>query len=200
VDTQYKGPIFEAIQPKSGGRFSGLFAHDDHTQAQLGRLQWPRAAITFVEYGGQLTCWTARARIWTDARNHHDETFRVCESPISGTDDLGQPVHLNEMSARYLNSRLQGVRTMTLPHTGTQHTEGPNPPLQPWDIKISAPLGHDNPIAVELYKILPRLAWVAGYATAADVFQGNATIATGFQDPRMWFAGFDPAGNRDAAP
>lgn len=197
VNTQHQGPIFESLDPATRGRFEGLFAGDDHAQAQLGRLQWPRAAITFVEYGASLPCWTARARIWTSAKSSHTETFKVCESAITQTDDAGRGVTLNESSVLYLNSRMRGVRAMSTQNTGTQRTEGPNPPLEPWAIK----LGRDNSgapdLGRQLAKILPRLAWASGYLTDADVYRGSQTIATGFQDARMWFAGFDPTGNAD---
>ena len=198
VDRQYHGPMFEAISPTTGGRFQGLFAQDDHTQAQQGRLAWPRAALTFVEYGASLPCWTIRARIWTTAKAHRDETFKVCASPITQTDDAGRSVTLSESTVLYLNSRMRGVRAMAMPNTGAQRTEGPTPPLEPWGIK----LGRDNSgrpdLGKQLAAILPRIAWVSGYATDADVFRGSQTIATGFQDARMWVAGFDPAANVDA--
>ena len=198
VDRQYHGAIFEAISPANGGRFQGLFAQDDHTQAQQGRLAWPRAALTFAEYGASLPCWTIRARIWTTAKAHRDETFKVCASPITQTDDAGRGVSLNESTVLYLNSRMRGVRTMSLPNTGSQRTEGPNPPLEPWGIK----LGRDNSgrpdLGKQLAAILPRIAWVSGYANDSDMFRGSQTIATTFQDARMWFAGFAPEGNVDA--
>ena len=88
------GPLFEPITPATGGRFEGLFANDDHTQAQRGQLQWPRAAITFTEFGSTLPCWTVRARIWSSATKSEDETFRICDAPVTSTDDLGRATTL----------------------------------------------------------------------------------------------------------
>ena len=198
VDRQYRGAMFEPITPVSGGRFQGLFARDDHTQAQLGRLEWPRAALTFVEYGASLPCWTVRARIWSSTKVHQDETFKVCASAIAQADDAGRMTTLNESSVLYLNSRMRGVRTMAIANTSSQRTEGPNPPLEPWNIRI----GRDNSGRPDLGKqmaaILPRVAWVSGYANDTDIYRGSRTIATGFQDPRMWVVGFAPEGNVDA--
>lgn len=192
------GPLFEPITPVAGGRFEGLFAADDHTQAQRGQLQWPRAAITFTEYGSTLPCWTVRARIWSSATKSEDETFRICDAPVTSTDDLGRATTFELMPVLYLNNRMRGVRTMAMAHTGTQRTEGPNPPLEPWGVSIARDGDGDrNDIAMKLDNILPRLGLVAGYVTEADMYAGERTIATGFQDPRLWFVRFDPKGNRD---
>jgi hypothetical protein len=200
TDNRHQGPVFEPISPASGGRFQGLFASGDHQMAQLGQLSWPRAAITFVEYGGELPCWTMRAKIWTSARASTVETFRICDAPVMSKDDLGQAATLQESSLLYLNRRMLGVRVLSGANTGTERTEGPNPPLEPWNIRVSRTSTSHRNIGEQLSMILPRLAWVSGYATDADIYRGSRTIATGFQDSRMWFAGFDPAGNRDAAP
>lgn len=196
---QHDGALFEVISPAIGGRFEGLFAQDDHTQAQLGRLQWPRAAITFTEFGANLPCWTVRARIWSSAKASRDETFRICAAPVQITDDLGNAATMKEANLFHLNRRLQGVRTMSMAHTGTERTQGPNPPLQPWFFRLTDDPSGRRDIGDQLMAILPRLAWVSGYATDADLHLDGRGIATGFQDPRLWFAGFDPAGNRDQA-
>ena len=198
VETQ--GPIFEPLDPPSGGQFQGLFASDDHQLAQQGQLAWPRVAITFVEYGGALPCWTLRARIWSSPKSNTVETFRICNAPVGDTDDLGQEAVIDDASLFYLNSRLNGLRVMTGEHTSTQRTEGPLPPLKPWDINIARENYTPSPISLQLTNILPRLAWASGYANEEDIFRGNATLATGFRDPRMWYVGFDPKGNRDAQP
>ncbi|WP_139225013.1 hypothetical protein [Dokdonella immobilis] len=200
TDSRHQGPVFEPINPPTGGRFQGLFASDDHQKAQLGQLSWPRAAITFTEYGGELACWTIRAKIWSSPRANTVETFRVCDAPVMSKDDLGQAATLQESSLLYLNRRMLGVRVMSGPNTGSERTEGPNPPLEPWNIRVSRTATSHRNIGEQLSMILPRLAWVSGYATDADIYRGSRTIATGFQDSRMWFAGFDPAGNRDAQP
>lgn len=192
------GPLFEPISPATGGRFESLFASDDHTQAQRGQLQWPRAAITFIEYGSALDCWTVRARIWSSATKSEDETFRICDAPVTSTDDLGRATTYELTPVMFLNNRMRGVRTMALAHTGAQRTDGPNPPLEPWGINIAREGDGDrNSIAMKLDNILPRLALVAGYVTEADMYAGERTVATGFQDPRMWLVRFDPKGNRD---
>lgn len=194
----HEGPLFEPISPSTGGRFEGLFANDDHTQAQRGQLQWPRAAITFTEYGSTLNCWTVRARIWSSANKSEEETFRICDAPVTSTDDLGRATRYELTPVMFLNNRMRGVRTMALAHTGAQRTEGPNPPLEPWGVNIAREGDGDrNSIAMKLDSILPRLGLVAGYVTEADMYAGERTIATGFQDPRMWFVRFDPKGNRD---
>lgn len=193
------GALFEPITPATGGRFEGLFAKDDHTQAQRGQLQWPRAAITFTEYGSTLPCWTVRVRIWLSATKSEDETFRICDAPVTSTDDLGRATTFELMPVMFLNNRMRGVRTMmAMAHTGTQRTEGPNPPLEPWGVSIARDGDGDrNSIAMKLDNILPRLGLVAGYVTEADMYAGERTIAIGFQDARMWFVRFDPKGNRD---
>lgn len=192
------GPLFEPVSPATGGRFEGLFTNDDHAQAQRGQLQWPRAAITFTEYGSTLDCWTVRARIWSSANKYEEETFRICDAPVTSTDDLGRATTFEQTPVMFLNNRMRGVRTMAMAHTGAQRSEGPNPPLEPWGVNIAREGDGDrNSIAMKLDAILPRLGLVAGYVNEADMYAGERTIATGFQDARMWFVRFDPKGNRD---
>lgn len=50
--------------PVSGaGKIQGLFKGDNHQLVQQGRLDWPRVALTFQEWGVSLPCWTVEARI-----------------------------------------------------------------------------------------------------------------------------------------
>ncbi|MCC8537736.1 hypothetical protein LN474_12250, partial [Xanthomonas codiaei] len=91
--SQGTGSIYE---PLSGaGKLPGLFKGDNHQQAQLGKLDWPRVALTFTEWGASLPCWTAEARIWTSLTASTTETFRTCfDAPLTETDDLGETAEL----------------------------------------------------------------------------------------------------------
>jgi hypothetical protein len=191
------GPLFEPVDPKTGGSFAGLFAHDDHHRAQRGQLAWPRAAVTFTQYGTRMPCWTARARIWTSASSSHDETFRICNAPIRDRDDIGQDSDLMVTAINRGLTRMSSVRVLTAPNTGYQRTQGPLPPGQPWTITIASNGGIANPLMGGVTTLVPRLGWVAGYVNLDELTTQSSSLLNPFQDPRMWFAGFDPNGNAD---
>lgn len=181
--------------PKSGvGKLPGLFKADNHQQAQLGKLDWPRVALTFTEWGSSLPCWTVEARIWTSASASTTETFRACaDAPLTDTDDLGETAELNTAALWKGRDTLNGVRVPpSRPNTGAQRSTGPNPPAQPFVLNVSRAGVSEKAIDVAL-----RVAWVSGFLQTADLHPGASGLLTPFKDTRMWLAGFKPDGNRD---
>lgn len=57
------GSIYAPVN--GAGKLPGLFKADNDQQAQLGKLEWPRVALTYTEWGTSLPCWTIEAKIWT---------------------------------------------------------------------------------------------------------------------------------------
>ncbi|OOW71948.1 hypothetical protein Xmar_16655 [Xanthomonas axonopodis pv. martyniicola] len=181
--------------PVSGaGKLPNLFKADNHQQAQLGRLDWPRVALTFTEWGTSLPCWTVEARIWTSPTASTTETFRACaDAPLSDTDDLGETAELNTSALWKGRDTLNGIRVLpTKPNTGAQRSTGPNPPAQPFVVNVSRPGVSDKAVDIAL-----RIAWVSGFLQTADLHPGASGLLTPFKDTRMWIAGFKPDGNRD---
>ncbi|MFA8655526.1 hypothetical protein ACULL3_13580 [Xanthomonas arboricola pv. corylina] len=181
--------------PLSGaGKLPGLFKGDNHQQAQLGKLEWPRVALTFTEWGASLPCWTAEARIWTNPTASTTETFRTCfDAPLTETDDLGETAELNTSALWKGRDTLNGVRVPpSKPNTGAQRSIGPNPPAQPFVVKVSRPGVADRAVDVSL-----RVAWVSGFLQTADLHPGASGMLTPFKDSRLWIAAFKPDGNRD---
>ncbi|MEB1894243.1 hypothetical protein VDR64_18205 [Xanthomonas campestris pv. campestris] len=186
------GSIYE---PLSGaGKLSNLFKGDNHQQAQLGKLDWPRVALTFTEWGASLPCWTAEARIWTSPTASSVETFRTCfDAAVTETDDLGETAELNNAALWKGRDSLSGIRVLpSRPNTGAQRSTGPNPPAQPFVVNVSRPGVADRAVDVSL-----RVAWVSGFLQTADLHPGPSGMLTPFKDSRMWIAGFKPDGNRD---
>ncbi|MBV6667735.1 hypothetical protein KV691_00025 [Xanthomonas euvesicatoria pv. alangii] len=190
--SQGAGSIYD---PLSGaGKLPGLFKGDNHQQAQLGKLDWPRVALTFTEWGASLPCWTAEARLWTSPTASTTETFRTCfDAAVTETDDLGETAELNSAALWKGRDSLSGIRVPpSKPNTGAQRSTGPNPPTQPFVVNVSRPGVADRAVDVSL-----RIAWVSGFVQTADLHPGASGLLTPFKDTRMWIAGFKPDGNRD---
>jgi hypothetical protein len=181
--------------PLSGpGRLPGLFKGDDHQAAQLGKLDWPRVALTFTEWGVSLPCWTVEARIWTSPAASSVETFQACaDASLTETDDLGETAELNTSALWKGRDTLNGIRVPpSKPNTGAQRSTGPNPPAQPFVVNVSRPGVADRAVDVAL-----RVAWVSGFLQTADLHPGASGLLTPFKDTRLWIAGFKPDGNGD---
>lgn len=181
--------------PVSGaGKLPGLFKADNHLLAQQGKLDWPRVALTFTEWGTSLPCWTVEAKIWTSSTSSTTETFRTCaSSPVTENDDLGDTAELNTSALWKGRDSLMGVRVpSSKPNTGASRSTGPNPPSQPFVVNVSRPGVSDKAVDVAL-----RAAWIAGFIQTSDLHPGASGLLTPFKDSRMWIAGFKPEGNRD---
>ncbi|PPU70517.1 hypothetical protein XcuCFBP2542_18620 [Xanthomonas cucurbitae] len=181
--------------PVSGtGKLPNLFKGDNHQQAQFGKLDWPRVALTFTEWGAALPCWTAEARIWTSPTASTTETFRTCfDAAVTETDDLGETAELNSAALWKGRDSLSGIRVPpSKPNTGAQRSTGPTPPAQPFVVNVSRPGVADRALDVSL-----RIAWVSGFVQTADLHPGASGLLTPLKDTRMWIAGFNPDGNRD---
>lgn len=181
--------------PVSGpGRLPELFKSENHQLAQQGRLEWPRVALTFQEWGASLPCWTVEAKIWTSATSSTTEVFRTCaNSALTEVDDLGDMAELNTAALWKGRDSLTGVRVPAgKPNTGANRSTGPNPPAQPFVVNVSRPGVSDKAVDVAL-----RVAWVSGFIQTADLHPGASGMLTPFRDSRMWIAGFKPEGNRD---
>lgn len=181
--------------PLSGaGKLPGLFKSDNHQLAQQGRLDWPRVALTFQEWGASLPCWTVEAKIWTSPSASTVETFRTCaNAALTETDDLGDTAELNTAALWKGRDSLMGVRVpSSKANTGASRSTGPNPPSQPFVVNVSRPGVSDKAVDVAL-----RVAWVSGFIQTADLHPGASGLLTPFKDSRMWLATFRPEGNRD---
>lgn len=176
------------------GKIQRLFKSDNHQLAQQGRLDWPRVALTFQEWGTSLPCWTVEAKIWTSPSASTVETFRTCaNAALTETDDLGDTAELNTAALWKGRDTLTGVRVpASKPNTGAGRSTGPNPPSQPFVVNVSRPGVSDKAVDVAL-----RVAWVSGFIQTADLHPGPSGMLTPFKDGRMWIAGFKPEGNRD---
>ncbi|WAH62783.1 hypothetical protein [Xanthomonas hortorum] len=192
VGSQGTGSIYT---PFSGaGKLPGLFKGDNHQAAQGGKLEWPRVALTFTEWGASLPCWTAEARIWTSPTASSVETFRTCfDAAVTETDDLGETAELNSAALWKGRDTLSGIRVLpSKPNTGAQRSSGPNPPAQPFVVNVSRPGVADRAVDVSL-----RVAWVSGFIQTADLHPGPSGMLTPFKDSRLWIAAFKADGNRD---
>ncbi|CAN7281895.1 hypothetical protein LJR168_001371 [Pseudoxanthomonas sp. LjRoot168] len=187
------GPLYTPIS--GAGRINGLYKNEDHQAAQMGRLDWPRVALTYKEWGASLPCWKVEARIWTSANASTSETFQACaDAALTIKDDLGEEAELNDNAQTKATTDLMvGLRVRPgKPNTGDQRTSGPNPPREPFNVTTSR-----DGIAEQARKVALSVAWVSGYLRAEDLYPGPSGILTPFRDTRMWIGGFDPAGNRD---
>ncbi|WP_099473742.1 hypothetical protein [Stenotrophomonas maltophilia] len=187
------GPLYTPIS--GAGRINGLFKNEDHQSAQQGRLDWPRVALTYKEWGASLPCWTVEARIWTSPTASTTETFRACaDAPLTIRDDLGEEAELNSNArAKATTDVMVGLRVRAgKPSTGDDRTTGPTPPREPFNVRTTR-----DGVAWQARKVALSAAWVSGFLRADDLYPGPSGILAPFRDSRMWIAGFDPAGNRD---
>jgi len=186
------GAIYTPISGAS--KLPNLFRSDNHQQAQLGKLDWPRVALTFQEWDASLPCWTVEARIWTSSTVSTTETFKACsDAPLTETDDLGEVAELNDAALWKGRDTLRGLRVLpSKPNTGAQRSTGPNPPAQPFQVNVSRDAVANRAVEVSL-----RVAWITGFIQTADLHPGPSGILTPFKDTRMWIAGFNADGNRD---
>lgn len=181
--------------PVSGaGKIQGLFKGDNHQLAQQGRLDWPRVALTYTEWGTSVPCWTVEAKIWTGPSASTTETFRTCaNAPVTVTDDLGDTAEFNTAALWKGRDSLMGVRVPSnKANTGASRSTGPNPPSQPFVLNVSRPGVSDRAVDVAL-----RVAWVSGFIQTSDLHPGPSGMLTPFKDSRLWIAGFKADGNRD---
>lgn len=187
------GPLYTPVS--GAGRFNGLFKNEDHQSAQQGRLDWPRVALTYKEWGASLPCWTVEARIWTSATASTTETFRACaDAPLTIRDDVGEEAELNSNArAKATTDVMIGLRVRAgKPNTGDDRTTGPTPPREPFNVRTTR-----DGAAWQARKVALSAAWVSGFLRADDLYPGPSGMLTPFRDTRMWIAGFDQAGNRD---
>lgn len=187
------GPLYSPIS--GTGRINGLFKNENHQSAQQGRLDWPRVALTYKEWGASLPCWTIEARIWTSATASTLETFRACaDAPLTIKDDLGEEAELNDNArAKATTDLMVGLRVRPgKPNTGDDRTTGPTPPREPFNVRTTR-----DGVAWQARKVALSTAWASGFLRADDLYPGPSGMLTPFRDTRMWIAGFDPTGNRD---
>ncbi|WP_295558144.1 hypothetical protein [uncultured Stenotrophomonas sp.] len=192
-DAAAGGPLYTLIS--GAGRINGLFKNENHQSAQQGRLDWPRVALTYKEWGATLPCWTVEARIWTNPTASTTERFRACaDASLTIRDDLGEEAELNSNArAKAITDLLVGLRVRPgKPNTGDDRTSGPTPPREPFNVRTTR-----EGVAWQARKVALSAAWVSGYLRAEDLYPGPSGILTPFRDTRMWIAGFDPAGNHD---
>ncbi|MFA0924927.1 hypothetical protein [Xanthomonas fragariae] len=189
-----QGAGFIYVPIGGDGKLPSLFKGDNHQAAQGGKLEWPRVALTFTEWGASLPCWTAEARIWTTPTASTTETFRTCfDAALTETDDLGEVAELNNSALWKGRDSLSGIRVPpSKPNTGAQRSTGPNPPAQPFVVNVSRAGVSDRAVDVAL-----RVAWVSGFLQTADLHPGPSGMLTPFKDTRLWIAAFKPDGNRD---
>ncbi|ENB4165710.1 hypothetical protein [Stenotrophomonas maltophilia] len=190
--TGSNGAIYAPVG--GAGKLPGLFKSENHQLAQQGRLEWPRVALTFQEWGVSLPCWTVEARIWTSPTASTTEVFRTCaNASLTELDDLGDTAELNTAALWKGRDALTGVRVPAgRPNTGSTRSTGPNPPSQPFVLNVSRPGVSDRAVDVAL-----RVAWVSGFIQTSDLHPGASGILTPFKDGRMWLAGFKADGTRD---
>lgn len=187
------GPLYTPVS--GAGRINGLFKNENHQSAQQGRLDWPRVALTYKEWGANLPCWTVEARIWTTPTASTIETFRACaDAPLTIQDDLGEEAELNSNArAKATTDLMVGLRVRAgKPNTGDDRTTGPTPPREPFNVRTTR-----DGVAWQARKVALSAAWVSGFLRADDLYPGPSGMLTPFRDTRMWIAGFDPAGNSD---
>jgi len=185
------GPYYRPINPAKPGDIVGIFASH-----RIGAA-WPRVAVKFTEAGTHLACWTAVAEVWRSAKRHHQETFQVCNAPISFTDATGQSHYIAAPEDAVGNG--QGTLQLTIAQNiqGISHVDtapggarnmGPLPPSMLFDL---GPATQSGPFAHQYHEVLIRLMWLTGWMNHDDPVLDTRAGKT------LWIVGVDPAGNHD---
>lgn len=158
-----------------------------------GEYQWPRVALTFVEYGEKLPCWTIKARIWTSSSHSTNEEFQTCaQAQMIYTNDLGTEVTPSRNWDGLLSSVAGSITASRVSNTGSNRTTGPNPPLALYPMDTGS-----ADMNLQLESILLRVMFVSGQTNPKGLGGSSFRETELFRDNRMWIAGFDPEGNRD---
>jgi hypothetical protein len=177
------GATFRPISPASGGQFTGLFNNWHSGDA------WPRASVYFTAWGPNLPCWTARATIWRSVREHHEETFQVCNAPLFIHDDMGGSMQLSAThTTDNVVMKMDGaVNIQGISHadTANERDAGPNPPHSLFALNFGA---ERNALMPQYHEILLRLMYACGYEDATDKGINNMAGKV------LWVQGFDPSG------
>lgn len=173
----------EAFRPLSPGanELVGLFTPETSGVDGAGKILWPRVALTAEVWGEHQECWTFRAKIWTNETTNHTERFEICKSsPVKVTNDIGQTGYAepNRMMFATING---AMAVYTRPTTGSQGTEGPNPPDMLFVRRVPESLQQAQ------VPVLGRLLMVTGF---------ESHISGANHSARMWLAGYEPSGNR----
>jgi hypothetical protein len=178
------GAPFRPISPMTGGQFTGLFDNWHSGDA------WPRASVYFTAWGPTLPCWTARATIWRSAREHHIETFQVCNAPLFIHDDMGGSMQLGTANTDGSDPTLkmdtaQNIQGLTHADTANSRDAGPNPPRMLFSLNFGA---EESALMPQYHEMLLRLMYASGYEDATT--KGINNMAGKI----LWVQGFDPAG------
>lgn len=182
------GATFRPINPATGGQLAGLFDSWHSGDA------WPRASVYFTAWGPNLPCWTARATIWRSAREHHIETFQVCNAPLFIHDDMGGSIQLTAASNGTNNvaqtiDLAQNIQVISHADTANTRDAGPNPPRALFSLNF----GSQGPALMPQYhEIILRLMYACGYE------DGTTKGLNNMAGKVLWVQGFDPTGNHDA--
>jgi hypothetical protein len=186
-----EGPYYRPINPAKPGDIVNVFAGHKIGDA------WPRVAVRFTEAGTHLACWTATARVWHSATRHHDESFQVCNAPISFTDAMGQSHYITAPEDAAGNGQgtlqltiaqnIQGISHVNTAPGGVRNM-GPLPPSMLFDLGAATQSGT---FAHQYHEILIRLMWLTGWMNHADPVLDTRAGKT------LWIVGVDPAGNHD---
>ncbi len=193
------GPVYRPISP-AHGQFPGIFDGFSVSES-VRRGHYPRVALTFETYGATLACWKVRATIWQSARNHHDERFELCDAPLTGKDDLGQPMVIGDPTLP-LSSVIQSRHILPAPGltVSDERTTGPTPPRSPFNINIGPTTPNASLLLFQYKAIVARAMVISGYASKSDVSGGNAMLSAstaGSAGQLLWVAGFAPGGDQD---
>jgi len=182
------GAYFRPIPPADGGQFQGLFDHWKQGDA------WPRAAIYFTKWGTSLPCWTARATVWRSPTSHHDETFQICNAPLTirddmgGTQTLGATGGFDPSQTSFKIDSAQNIQGISHADSSSVRDTGPNPPHNLFALNW----GSHRALLPQYYEIVLRAMYACGYEDPTS--KGINTMA----GKSLWVVGFDQAGNADA--
>lgn len=173
------GPAYRPVSPGDGGTFPEIF-RSYTTVNNPGKF--PRASLYFETFGASQACWRTRATIWTTESRHYEETFDLCNAPLTARDDLGHTTAQADPTTSLLVPMSKETFAPGISIT-PDHTMGPNPPRLPFAMNMgSAP--NATLLLAQYHAIVARALVISGYATNTH-------------NPLMWIAGFNPDGNRD---
>lgn len=193
------GPVYRPTSPAHGD-FPGIF--DGYSVSEsVRRGHYPRVALTFETYGATIPCWKVRATIWQSARNYHDEQFELCDAPLTGKDDLGQPMVIGDPTLP-LSSVIQSRHILPAPGltVSDERTTGPTPPRSPFNISVGPTTPNAGLLLFQYKAIVSRAMVISGYASRSDVSGGNTMLSAptaGSAGQLLWVAGFAPDGDQD---
>jgi hypothetical protein len=188
--------LFEFVGATQGS-FKDIFKNTKRPDLKSSDTGWPRVAITYVEWGGDLICWKVRADIWKSQTAHTVENLKICDVPYALKDDIGQESQLTTLELGIINTLLINAQSRSdWRNTDANRTTGPTPPKYTWKISIAGSTiaglsSEGDRLRVRESAIATRIALISSWYEIDKAAPNPKARVPQVSDARLWFVKFE---------